>query len=248
MTERPLSGRVALITGAGVRLGRGIALGVARLGADVALHCHASSAGARELAQLVRVDGGRAEVFEADLSASHAAERLVADVEAALGPLDALVNSAAVFDATGFLDTAAPQLERLWAVNVRAPFLLCQAAARRMRGRGRGDIVNVLDVAGAVQTWSGPVAYAMTKAALASLTRSLAVTLAPEIRVNGVAPGLVLPRPELDEAALEALVARIPARRVGDPDDVVAAVQFFLAGPRFVTGQVLAVDGARSLG
>jgi pteridine reductase len=116
-----------------------------------------------------------------------------------------------------------------------------------MRTRGGGDVVNVLDIGGGANVWRHDSAYTMTKAALASLTKSLALELAPDIRVNGVAPGTVLPPEGLTEAAREALRGRIPAGDFGQPGDVVAAVQFLVTGPRFITGQVLAVDGGRSL-
>lgn len=245
---RPLSGRVALVTGAGQRLGRAIAEGLGALGADVAVHFHASKDGAQAAAERIRVDGNRAQLFQADLSRADASEPLVAQVEAALGPVSVLVNSAALYERHDFADTPPAALDRQWALNARAPFLLTQAVARRLTARGAtGDVVNVLDIGGAFNVWRHYSAYTMTKAALTSLTKSLALELAPAIRVNGVAPGTVLPPEGLPEATREALRAKIPAGDFGAPADVVAAVQFLLAGPRFVTGQIVAVDGGRSL-
>ncbi|MCC6334955.1 MAG: SDR family oxidoreductase [Myxococcales bacterium] len=244
---RPLSGKVALVTGGGHRLGRAIAEGLGALGADVAVHFHASKEGALAAAQRVQVDGNRAQVFQADLSSAEAIELLVAQVEQALGPIAVLVNSAALYERHDFLDTPRDALERQWALNARAPFLLTQAVARGMRARGGGDVVNVVDIGGAFNVWRHYSAYTMTKAALTSLTHSLALELAPQIRVNAVAPGTVLPPQELDEATREALRAKIPAGEFGAPADVVAAVQFLVTGPRFITGQVLAVDGGRHL-
>lgn len=244
---RPLSGKVALVTGGGHRLGRAIAEGLGALGADVAVHFHASKEGAQAAAQRVQVDGNRAQVFQADLSSAEAIELLVTQVEQALGPIAVLVNSAALYERHDFLDTPRDALERQWALNARAPFLLTQAAARGMRARGGGDVVNVVDIGGAFNVWRHYSAYTMTKAALTSLTHSLALELAPQIRVNAVAPGTVLPPQELDEATREALRAKIPAGEFGAPADVVAAVQFLVTGPRFITGQVLAVDGGRHL-
>jgi pteridine reductase len=244
---RPLAGKVALVTGAGQRLGRAIAEGLGALGADVAVHFNASREGAEAAAARLRVDGNRAQLFQADLSRADALEPLVAAVEQALGPIAVLVNSAALYERHDFLDTPPEALERQWALNVRAPFLLTQAVARRMKPRGGGDVVNVLDIGGSFNVWRHYSAYTMTKAALTHLTRSLAVELAPHIRVNGVAPGTVLPPDDLSPEVREALRAKIPFGAFGSPSDVVAAVQFFVSGPRFITGQILSVDGGRYL-
>jgi len=244
---RRLDGKVALVTGGGVRLGRAIAEGLGALGANVAVHCHASREGADAAAARIKVDGNRAQVFQADLTSAEAHEPLVEAVEKALGPVAILVNSAALYLRADFLQTPLEALDGQWALNARAPFLLSQAVARRMAPRGGGDIVNVLDVGGALNAWRHYAAYGMTKAALAALTRSLALELAPAIRVNGVAPGTVLPPDELGPEALAELKARIPQQRFGEPADVVEAVSFLLTGPHFVTGQIVAVDGGRSL-
>jgi pteridine reductase len=181
------------------------------------------------------------------LSQASQIESLVEAVENELGPIAALVNSAAIFIRADFLETTEAQLDSLWALNARAAYLMTQAVARRMASRGGGDVVNILDVGGALRAWRHYSAYCMTKAALASLTQSLALELAPSIRVNGVAPGTVLPPENFSPEAVEALKARIPQRRIGSPHDIAAAVRFFLTGPKFVTGQILAVDGGRSI-
>jgi pteridine reductase len=246
--EKPLEGKLVLVTGAGVRLGRAIAEGMGRAGASVAAHYHASAAGAESLVSALRAAGARADAFQADLSDPGATEALVERTERALGPIHALVNSAALFERADFVETSIEVLERLWAVNARGPFVLAQAVARRMRSRSGGDIVNVLDIGGALVPWAHYSAYCMSKAALAMLTRCLALELAPAIRVNAIAPGTVLPPEQMDASTLETIRGRIPQRRFGSPEDVVDAVQFLLAGPRFITGQILAVDGGRSLG
>lgn len=247
MNARPLAGKVALVTGAGQRLGRALAEGLGQLGADVAVHYSASKGGADEAAARIRVDGNRAEVFQADLTRDDALEPLVSSVERTLGPIAILVNSAALYERADFLDTPAATLDRQWALNVRAPFLLTQLVARGMKARGAGDVVNVLDIGGTANVWRHYSAYTMTKAALASLTKSLALELAPAIRVNGVAPGTVLPPDALPAETRAMLEDKIPQKRFGSAQDVVEAVQFLLAGPRFVTGQIIAVDGGRSL-
>jgi pteridine reductase len=244
---RPLSGRVALVTGAGQRLGRAIAEGLGKLGADVAVHFHTSVRGADEVVARIQADGNRAVAVKADLADPSAATAMIQAAEKALGPVTILINSAGIVQKADFLDTSPALLEALWAVNVRAPFLLSQAAAERMMSLGQGDIVNVLDVAGVSHTWRHHSAYAMTRAALASVTRSTALELAPTIRVNAVAPGVVLPPDDLAAELREVLAAHIPVGRFGSPSDVVETVNFLVAGPRFITGQVLTVDGGRSL-
>lgn len=245
---RPLEGKVVLVTGAGVRVGRAIALALGRAGASVAVHFHGSQAAAEEVLRAVRADGNRAARFQADLADPAAAEPLAAAVEAELGPIAALVNSAAIFERASFAETPLDVLDRQWAINARGPYLLTQAVVRRMLARGGGDVVNVLDIGGALQPWRHYSAYCMTKAAMAALTRCLALELAPAVRVNGVAPGTVLPPESLDAAALEAIRANVPQQRLGSAEDIAQTVLFLLTGPSFITGQILAVDGGRSLG
>ncbi len=244
---RPLEGKRVLVTGGGVRLGRALVQGLAEAGADIAIHFHASQEGALAARDEARRKGVRAEVLQADLSSERACERLVADAEAALGPLSVLVNSAALFERAPFVETELASLDRQWALNARAPFVLSQIAAKGMLARGGGDILNVLDIGGVKNFWSAYSAYCMTKAALHALTLCLAVELAPAVRVNAVAPGTVLPPEDLTPEVLESLRERIPQKRFGSPEDIAQTVRFLLSGPTFLTGQVIAVDGGRSL-
>jgi len=247
-TTRPLEGRIVLVTGAGTRLGRAIAEGLARGGADIAVHFHRSAEGAEGTLELIRNLGKQGRAFGADLTRSADIERLTAAVEDELGPIDALVNNAAVFYRAPFLDTTPEQLEAQWELNTRAPFLLTQEVVRRMMKRNKGgDVVNVLDIGGAIVPWKNYAAYCMSKAALAALTRCLALELAPQIRVNAVAPGTILPPEKTPQETLSQLRSRIPQHRFGDLEELVESVAFLLAGPRFVTGQIVAVDGGRSL-
>ncbi|MHB8873691.1 MAG: SDR family NAD(P)-dependent oxidoreductase [Myxococcaceae bacterium] len=246
--DRPLEGKVVLVTGAGVRLGRALAEAVGRAGATVAVHFHASARGADEAVKAIRADGNKAAAFQADFAKTKDLEALVARVEEELGPIAALVNSAAVFDRARFLDTTDELLDRQWAVNTRGPYLLTREVARRMVARGEGDVLNILDIGGSLNPWRNYSAYAMSKAAMASLTQCLALELAPAIRVNGIAPGAVLPREGMPETEVEEVRARIPAGRFGSPADVVETALFLLSGPRFITGQIIAVDGGRSIG
>lgn len=237
-----------LVTGAGVRVGRAIALSLSHAGATVAAHHHRSAEGAQDLVRILRAEGNRAGAFGADLSRPEEAAGLVERVEEELGPVRALVNSAGVFERADFVDTPLETLDRQWAVNARGPFALTQAAARRMLPRGEGDVVNVLDIGGGLVPWAHYAAYCMSKAALAMLTRCLALELAPAIRVNAVAPGTVLPPEDMDSATLESIRERIPQQRFGSAEDVAEVVRFLLTGPTFITGQILAVDGGRSVG
>lgn len=247
-THRPLAGRVALVTGGGVRLGRALALGLGKLGADVAVHHHRSAAGAEEVCALIRVDGNRAEAFAADLTAEGAPLALVSEVERRLGPVTVLVNSAASFVRGALADTTPEAFDAQWKLNGRAPWLLTRAVAARLQALGQGgDVLNVVDIGGAFQPWKNSSSYCMTKAALRSMTECLAVELAPRIRVNGVAPGTVLPPEDLSDEEAESLRARIPAGRFGSADDVVEAAAFLLCGPGFITGEIVRVDGGRSL-
>lgn len=237
-----------LVTGAGVRVGRAIAVALGHAGAQVAAHYNRSEEGVEETLAAVRADGNRAEKFRCDLSDPAQAAALVDQVEAGLGPVHALVNSAALFERADLVDTSVESLDRQWSVNARAPYLLTQAVARKMLARDGGHVVNVVDIGGAITAWAHYSAYCMTKAALASLTRCLALELAPKIRVNAVAPGTVLPPEAMDARTLDAIREKIPLQRFGSAQDVAETVLFLIAGPTFITGQILAVDGGRSLG
>jgi pteridine reductase len=243
--ETELAGRTALVTGAAVRLGRSIALELARAGADVVVHCHAHLDEAREVAREIEALGRRSLVVQADLTSGAEAARLFREADA-LGPVDVLVLSSGVFSRRPFEEIGEDELRRTLDVNFVGPFLCAQEAARRMRALGRGDIVTLLDVGGTSLAWKGYAHYCPSKAALAMLTRVLAAELAPEVRVNGVAPGAVLfPADESPEVRARVL-SRVPMGREGSAEDVARTVRFLVGGPRYLTGQVVAVDGGRS--
>ena len=237
-----LRDRVALVTGAGRRLGRAIADGLGARGMRVAVHYNASAAGAHEAVAAIAAAGGDAVAFSADLSRPDAIARLVAEVAERLGAIDALVNSAAVMERTPFGAVTAEAWDAMFALNLRAPFLLTQAAAPHLT-RARGAVVNIADLA-AFETWPAYVPHGISKAGVVQMTRALARTLAPDVRVNAVAPGAVLLPDEWNEESEQRLASTTPLRRLGTPDDVVAAVAYLLEAD-YVTGETLVVDGGR---
>jgi pteridine reductase len=226
----------ALVTGAAKRLGRAIALELGRAGHQVAVHYRSSRAEAEETAALL----GGAPLVQGDQAREP--ERIVREAASALGGLDLLVCSAADFGKAAAEAIPRAQFEAMLAANLTGPFYLMQAALPFLRA-SRGSIVTLLDVCGTTQVWKGYAHYAAAKAGLAALTRLLALEWAPEVRVNGVAPGAVLPPLEMDA---DRLAKRIPLGRIGTPEDVARAVLFLAKAP-FITGEILTVDGGRSL-
>jgi NAD(P)-dependent dehydrogenase (short-subunit alcohol dehydrogenase family) len=242
---KELAGKVALVTGGAVRVGREIARALAEAGADVAIGYRRSAVEARAAVREMEARGVRAVALRADVARPREARALVVDAVRRLGRLDVLVNNAAVFIRTPVLTTTPAQFDRLLAVNLRAPFFVSQAAARAMGRRG-GRIINIADV-GAVRAWPGYVPYGVSKAGVVMLTRGLAAALAPRIQVNAVAPGVVLLPERFPRESGRRLAARIPMGRHGRPTDVAEAVRFFATCSDYVTGQVLFVDGGMSV-
>lgn len=244
-----MAGKVALVTGAGRRVGRAIADSLSRAGTRTAIHYNESRAGADELCTEIRARGGEAEVFRADLTDVRAADRLIDAVVARFGALDILVNSAAVMLRTPFGEVTPEEWDSMFALNLRAPFFLSQAAARAMGWRGSsesrrgGAIINIADLA-AYESWTGYVPHGISKAGIVRMTKSLAKVLGPAIRVNAVAPGAVLLPEGFSEADAAHLAETSPLRRLGEADDVSDAVLFLLRA-EFVTGETIIVDGGR---
>jgi pteridine reductase len=238
-----LQGRVALVTGAGRRLGRAMAAALAGRGMTLAIHHHASTDGANELREEIIAAGGRAVCFEADLMDAQAARGLPARVVAEFGRLDALVNSAAVMHRLGLEETTPEQWDAVLDLNLRAVFFCTQGAAPALRA-ARGKVVNLADLAG-LQPWPGFAAHSVSKAGVVMLTKVLARSLAPEVTVNAIAPGAVLVPDEYDAEERDRLARATPLRRLGSPSDVVSALLYLLEGGDFVTGEILVVDGGR---
>jgi pteridine reductase len=241
-----LEGRVALVTGAGRRLGRALAAALAGRGLAVALHHHASAEGAESLRDQIRSAGGRAECFAADLTDADAARELPGRVARAFGRLDVLVNSAAVMQRLRLEETTPEQWDQILGLNLRAVFFCTQGAASALR-QSRGKVVNLADVSG-LEPWPGYAAHSVSKAGVVMLTKVLALSLAPDVTVNAVAPGAVLVPDDYDEAARAYLARTTPLRRLGAPADAVGAVLYLLEQGDFVTGATLVVDGGRSIG
>lgn len=240
-----LRGRTALVTGGAVRVGRALALALAREGMRVVVGYGSSEGPAREVVEEIRRGGGEAAMVAADLSRMDEVPRLAEEAERAFGGLDVLVTNASVFPADAFEETDEATWDAALAINLTAPFFLTQLLAPGMRARGGGAVVNLADLAG-LQSWQGYAAHSISKAGVVHLTRVAARALAPAIRVNAIAPGTVLPPDDFPEDEVRRLAERAPLRRNGSPDDVVEALLYLLRAD-FVTGEVLVVDGGRIL-
>jgi pteridine reductase len=244
----PLAGKAALITGAARRVGAAIALALHSAGASVVLHYRSSAEEADALArELNGARPGSAALVQGDLLETAAVKELAHTAAAAFGGLDILVNNASSFYPTPLGDIDEDDWNDLIGTNLKAPLFLAQAAAPALRERG-GLIVNLADIHGMRPLRRHPV-YSVAKAGLIMLTKSLARELGPQVRVNAIAPGPVLwPEDGIDAALREEIIARTALKRIGSAEDVARAVLFFASQAPFVTGQVLAIDGGRSIG
>jgi pteridine reductase len=235
-------GKVALVTGGGTRVGRVLAETLGRHGATMAVHYNDSDAGAEEVVAALAKSGGRGKTFGADLSDAMECAKLIDGVVAAFGGLDILVNSAAIMMKTPFGSVSIEQWDRMFAINLRAPFFLSQAAAPHLK-KSKGAIVNIADLAG-FETWSIYVPHGLTKGGVVKMTRGLANVLSPHVRVNAIAPGNVLPPVGMKSAEIEKLNDTTPLKRWGSPEDVAKAMMFLIESD-YVTGETVVVDGGR---
>jgi NAD(P)-dependent dehydrogenase (short-subunit alcohol dehydrogenase family) len=242
MSEQKLAGHVALVTGAGKRIGRAIALALAREGADLAVHYNRTASGAEETAAAIAALGRGAVALQADVSRRADVERLFSAVESRFGRLDILVNNAGSFFHVPFEELTDDQWDGILDTNLKSQFLCAQAAAPLMKRQGHGRIINISSLGGLL-AWPGYTHYCVSKAGSIMLTRCLARALAPEILVNSVAPGTIQFQGEPPD---EDYIRRVPLHRTGAGDDIAQAV-LYLATAEFVTGQVIVVDGGRSL-
>lgn len=241
----PAIPRVALVTGAAKRLGRAMALELAAAGFDVAVHYATSAAEAEELAEAIRRRGRRAATLRADLAREAEVEGLLPAAQAALGPVGVLVNNASTFERDEWHDATRASWDRHIEPNLRAPFVLSQAMAKALPPAAEGVIVNLLDQ----RVWSITphfVSYTVSKVGLWGLTQSLALALAPRIRVNGIGPGPALPSARQTQQQFENQCRSTPLRRGTSPEEVAAALIAILTFPS-MTGQMIALDGGQHL-
>jgi NAD(P)-dependent dehydrogenase (short-subunit alcohol dehydrogenase family) len=238
-TMQPLEGRVVVVTGGAKRIGRAIALRLAKEGAQVAIHYHGSEAEARATA----AECGNSEIFRANLESVSEIEGLFDAIQKHFGRIDALVNNAGRFTTIDPLKVTEADWDFIHSVNLKAVFFCAQQAAKRMLAGDGGRIVNLSSLGG-LRPWSKNAHYCSSKAGVIMLTRALAKCFAPKVTVNSVAPGVILfGEPNAHEARL---IAKTPAQRGASADEVADAVLFFLTTNTFVTGQVIAVDGGLS--
>ncbi len=236
---------VALVTGGAKRIGRGIALALAGQGFDVAIHCRDSVTEADALAAEIRAGGRAAVVLRADLARESEVVGLVAAAAAALGPVGVLVNNASVFERDEWDDATRESWDAHMEPNLRAPFVLIQQFARALPAGAHGVAINLLDQ----RVWSLTphfVSYTVSRAALWALTQSMALALAPRIRVNAIGPGPALPSPRQSQAQFDRQSASVPLGRGTDPDEIGRALLAILSLPS-LTGQMLALDGGQHL-
>ncbi|MGH9415852.1 MAG: SDR family NAD(P)-dependent oxidoreductase [Terriglobales bacterium] len=244
-SERPLAGRVALVTGAASAIGQAIALALAEAGADVGFTFRTSEAGALKLEQALVAAGVRAAGVRADLRHSPAVEAALQAMLAHFGRLDIVVNNLGRYETAAFTDITDAQWEQMLATNLTAPFLVSRAAVEPLRRAGGGRIIQLASV-GAFRAFPSHAHYCASKAGLAHLTRAMARALAPAIQVNAVAPGLIHAGGPLNDWERK-MRDRTPLARAGTPADVAAAVRFLATCNPFLTGQTLVVDGGLSL-
>lgn len=238
-----LANKVALVTGAGHRVGRALAVALGAEKMRVAVHFNSSADEADETVRLIEHAGGKGKPFQFDLSKRDTPEKLVAAVAKEFGQLDVLINSAAIMKRHAFGNISVDDWDETINLNLRSPFFVAQAAAGAMTDGGA--IVNISDLA-AFETWPSYIPHSISKAGVVKMTEGLAKVLAPSIRVNAIAPGAVLLPDDWGATTGERIVDTTPLRRLGDPQDVVDAMLYLLKA-NYVTGETIIVDGGRHI-
>ncbi len=244
MSRSPLTGKVALVTGAAKRIGRSVALRLASEGADIIVNYRNSKAEAGEVIAQISAAGRRAIAIQADVANRADVVTLFTAIEREFGRLDILVNNAGMFFPAKFEELTEEQWDRILDANLKSQFLCSQAAAPMLRQSGHGRIINFASLGGLL-AWPAYTHYCVSKAGVIMLTRCLARAFAPEITVNAIAPGTISFPGDAPEIA-EDFIRRAPLHRTGDPGDIDDAVIFLAQSPS-ITGQVIVVDGGRSL-
>ena len=246
----PLEERVALVTGGSARIGAEICRQLANAGAIVAIHCHRNLAAAEDLVEEIESNGGEAFIVRGDLSEDEDRSALVESVIEQVGRLDILVNNASIFEKIPLDEMTSDAAQMMWRVNAEAPLMLIQQAAPHLRFEGvnqPGSVINIIDNSSGRNDWPELSHYCASKAALLSMTRSLAQELAPSIRVNAVGPGAILFQDWESEERRSAVLSSIPMGRQGNTEEIAETVLFLAAGPSYITGQIIDVDGGWSL-
>jgi len=237
---------VALVTGAGRRLGRHIALALAGAGFDIVVHHNASAAGARRTVREVEMMEQRAFAVRGNIARKREVARFVRLAREKFGRIDVLVNNAAIFTEGTILDTTEDDFDTTLNINLKGMFLCSQAVAPIMLKQRKGEIVNIVSLGG-LQPWSQHLPYSVAKAGAVMLTKCMAKSLAPDIRVNGIAPGTIIMEGEEDPSLRHVAVKGIPLKKYGSPSDITDLVVYLATAARYMTGQILVVDGGRSL-
>lgn len=238
--------RVALVTGGAIRVGRAISHELAAAGYRLAVNYKSSASAAEELVEELRGGGNEALAVAADVSSDADVDVMIDRVIEEFGRVDLLVNNAAVFSRRPFLELETERWRRTLEVNLTGPFLVARRVAAEMLRAGAGRIVNVCGTAG-IHPLGDYAHYCAAKAGLDMLTRAMAEALAPDVQVNGIAPGTVLFPEDTDEEVRREVVSRIPHGRIGTPEDVARAVRLLAEAPDYVTGTIVTVDGGASL-
>ncbi len=241
-----IQGKVVLVTGGAHRVGKAIAVALAREGAQVIITFNASAGKAQATVAEIEQSGGQAHAVQCDQRDLTAIDQLFDRLRSEFDQIDILINSAAIMERRAALDVTPEDWARVMETNLRGPFFIAQAAAGWMLERGnQGAIVNIADMS-ALHPWPGYLTHTISKSGLVAMTKALALALAPQVRVNAIAPGSVLKPEDWDDARWEKVVAALPLQRAGAPEDVAQAVLFCLCS-EFMTGQVIVLDGGRSL-